>query len=158
MKKCLVLTVVLSLALTSWAFGGRVTHQGADPADHLMLVSASPDKLTQSHFRRIYWDGVKDSTDFVVPQGRALVITDVDFIFTLGNSQQNKTLSLRVNGRTVTIIPFQLDGIGYCVKSHMMNAGVIVGSGANISAITSGPGQLGNTFLRGYLVDTTVVQ
>jgi hypothetical protein len=116
--------------------------------------------LTQAHFRRINSSGLKGRTDFEVPPGKALVITDVDFLYTHGLSQDNNTLMLRVNSKPVTLIPFQLDGTGICVKSHMMNAGVIVGSGAKISAqaVAVGAGQLDRVILRGYLVDTSVVQ
>src|SRR5262245_41456674 len=59
--------------------GSRVTHMGRSPSEHVMLEEnlASPPTSCNVGVTRVFPDGSKDTSSFVVPAGKILIITDI---------------------------------------------------------------------------------
>ena len=138
------------------------SHLGIRPEDHVVLQLASSDSPTGA-WERVFPDATTEFP-FLIPEGRFLVITDVDWQFQLAANElisQNVTLRLFIapwddlsNGAYVHASTAHLDNQGYGGTSESMTAGFVVDDAATI-VWDSMPASntVSNILLRGYLVD-----
>lgn len=76
------------------------THVGQPVGDLVVLQMIQP--TTSPIFVRCNDDGTRDTAEFVVPAGRKLVVTDVDWLATWGTAASLLTLRLFVENRTTS--------------------------------------------------------
>ncbi len=79
--------VVAAVALTGVADAGnaprrqaRSTHIGIPPSDFVVLRIQDPDDLDDHYFARVSRDGTIAGTEYVVPAGRVLVVTEASHV------------------------------------------------------------------------------
>jgi hypothetical protein len=142
--------------------------QAASPRDIVTLEMYGNAKdgcaETKVDFRRSYPDGTVSADSFRVPEGKALVVTDVDWYYTSGLAGAAQVLSVVVENiadrakrrrafeSTVRLGP---DGVGG-ISEHM-TTGFVVRSSARLCAETRN-GPIGSplrlsVLLRGYLTE-----
>lgn len=76
----------------------RSTHIGQRVEDFVVLELINP--MTAPKFVRCNDDGTRDTTEFAVPAGSKLVVTDVDWVVTASFLNSYATLRLFVENRT----------------------------------------------------------
>jgi len=158
--------------------GLGVTHLGVPLADHVMLVgftSATGACGTgQKTFVRMSSDGSRESTAFVVPEGRSLVVLDVDAVlvtndlrlFDVGDSVGASLLTpSNMNTgvfmfHTTNAVLITVPGMKAVSVSSSLAAGVVFGPGqqvcmrAEVRSFGGGfspNGSISNAAVRGYL-------
>jgi hypothetical protein len=138
------------------------SHLGINPEDHVVLSLSSSDSPTGA-WERVFPDATSEFP-FLIPEGRFLIITDLDWQFQLAADEvriQNVTLRLFVapwDDLTASFCVHSstalLDDQGYGGTSEAMTAGFVVDDAATImwDAIPVA-NTVTNILLRGYLVD-----
>ncbi len=169
MKKFTFFAAVLFLSLACFADAGIVTHQFAKPEETIMLMNRWDDKEPRheiKEFLRNRWDGYQEQDNYRIPEGKALVITDVDFAVGCyvdgdcrGGDLGRAFLSIEnLNSKSstsVAYLPFRYGD--YTVEggtSISMGTGIIVHYGSKITAHTTSDREgFYYMYLRGYLVN-----
>lgn len=133
-----------------------VTHLGQAVGDHVVLNLVNP--TTAPVFVRCNDDGTRDATEFAVPAGSKLVVTDVDWLITADQLVQAATLRLFIENRatpTTRCLAFLqtgpttnvLNGSGSSAPGFGttgLQAGFVVGSSARIVADLRSPSEAVN--------------
>lgn len=168
-KGAFILHIVLLLGLVVTSKAGDVTHLGVRPGDLVTLEMTSDVKggcgEAKLDFVRLFPDGTSDLAVFRVPEGRALVVTDLDWHYFSGPPGLVVILSVRLENLAdpakrhrvfESTIRLGADGVGGA--SEHMTSGFLVSSGARlcvdmINGPIGSPMRLSKVLLRGYLAD-----
>jgi hypothetical protein len=161
---CLILTLIVWPAVAPGQFQ---THLNQTPTDHVTLrgflvtlAGKDRDPTQFYEFKRVFPDGHTDSGQFVVPEGKVLVLTDVEWNneFHAGNEEY---LTVRVHGQAGVSSRCISSDIGHIAQpgpSLNMTAGFVVepGGWVEVPLYTRDPFEgkprIGEfLFLRGYL-------
>jgi hypothetical protein len=129
------------------------THVGQAVSDHVVLNLVNP--TTSPVFVRCNDDGTRDSTEFAVPVGSKLVVTDVDWVVTANQMINFATLRLFVENRATPANrclvflqtghtpqpPSGGGGTDPGFGTTGMFSGFVVGSGARVVADVRNPNE-----------------
>ncbi len=137
------------------------SHLGIKPEDHVVLELVATEEPTGA-WQRNFPDAATQFP-FLVPEGRYLVITDVDWQFQLAEDPQPQNVTFRLfvaplddltNSYRVLNSTTMLDDMGYGGRSEAMTTGFVVAESATIvwDSIPATE-QVVHIQLRGYLVD-----
>jgi hypothetical protein len=136
------------------------THLGQEISNHVTLGAygiIQPDKSLKWTYFRIYPNGTADY--FTIPEGKVLVVTDVDWNYNTGERNQAQTLGILIkmpkekirNVIFASTVVGDANGAGGANVS--MTAGFVVSSMSSIELTLESKGFLNNIVLRGYLID-----
>ena len=132
------------------------THLGRK-ASEIVSLSGLFNANGEIFFLRTLPDGT--STQFTIPAGKVLIITDVNWQIDSGNPGTVVRLLLRIENlanpaliRNVHNSVFTLNSAGVNGVNERLGAGIVVSSAAKITAqLTAPSGALGGLYLIGYL-------
>jgi hypothetical protein len=116
------------------------THLGQQPGSLVVLNLVNP--LTTPIFIRAHDDGTTDTSEFVVPSGMKLIVTDVDWVVRSPVTESYAVLRLLVENRTTNARalvflrtePTYGGGGPPTFGTSAMVTGFVVGSGARVVA------------------------
>ncbi len=161
--------IVLLFGLVVTSRAADVTHLGVPPGDLVTLEMTSNVKggcgEAKLDFVRLFPDGTSDLAVFRVPEGRALVVTDVDWHYFSGPPGLVIILSVRLENladpekrHRVLESPIRLGADGVGGASEHMTSGFLMSSQSRlcvdvINGPIGSPMRLSKVLLRGYLVD-----
>jgi hypothetical protein len=144
----LLALMLLALPLTA----GALTHANQNPADHVTLVGVLNKDTGYYEFKRLDPDGTLHPENFVVPEGKWLIITDIIWENISTDLLISHALSLRLHGAPpeslVTGISWHAKAPGRGGPSQNMTTGVAVKGGGWVTVETSYGRSI---FLYGYL-------
>ena len=164
--RAIAVAVTFVATVSLWA--GEVT-RNVPPKDlvTLQMVAGADEGCgpARLEFRRVFPDGASASKVFRIPEGRLLVVTDVDWQYHSGAPGLVQILALVIENLAETFkrhtafestIRLGSDGVGG-ISEHM-TSGFVVSSSARICVeLRNGPIgpplRLSRVLLRGYLVD-----
>lgn len=133
---CIVAGCAL-IAAATWATAdstprrqARGTHVGAAPAD--MVVLSFSGNYTAQKFVRVHDDGTIDTTEFAVPAGQHLIVTDVDWAGYCSSSVQ-VMLRVWIENRT-TASTRNLVYTAFAIVGNITSSG-----GSQYGGVTSSP-------------------
>lgn len=132
------------------------THLGRK-ASEMVSLSGLFNASGEVFFNRTLPDGT--ATNFTIPAGKVLIITDVNWLIEAGNPGTISRLNLRVENlanpallRNVFDSVLTLNSAGMNVSNERLTAGIVVSSNAKITANLNIPtGALRSLFVIGYL-------
>jgi len=136
------------------------SHLGQPVNNHVTLGCYSSENGGSSitwTFFRIFPDGSVDN--FAIPQGKALVVTDIDWSYNTGENNQAQTFSIlmKVPKKEIRNVIFAStvlgDGNGTGGASVSMTTGFVVSRMDAIEPTLEFGGSLNDIILRGYIID-----
>ena len=153
----LVGNTATSPALVRDVNAASATHLGRK-ASEIVSLSGLFNANGEIFFMRTMPDGTV-SSQFTIPAGKVLIITDVNWQIEAGNPGTVARLSLRIENlanpiffRNVHNSVLTLNSAGINALNERLSAGIAVSSAAKITAnLTAPSGALGGLFLIGYL-------
>ena len=129
-----------------------MTHMGQRPSEHVTLeVFGGAGGLD---FHRIKGDGSIDPVrPWRVPDGKVLVVTDVDWQYNSGAPGGRQTFRIFVQGRRVFESTIMLNDSGDGGISEGMTSGFVISSspGRFSVDVSPGGGNINHIIIRGYL-------
>ena len=162
-----VKAAMFAATFSLWA--GEVTRLAVPPNDFVTLemISGAKEGCGEARldFRRLFPDGTSSPEVFRIPEGRLLLVTDVDWHYSSGAPGLVQILALIVENRTdqakrhtsfESTIRLGSDGVGG--TSEHLTTGFVISSSARIcielrNGPIGSPLRLSKVLLRGYLID-----
>ncbi len=168
---CSFVALTAVIGFNGLVFAGKATHMGVRPSDHVSLVRLGGEEGS-TRFRRSFPDGSFGGTEFVVPSGKSLVVTDVGWWATTDDESVDWVQHLLLIdslgplsvGPLFDFLPsfassaklVQLNDSPnkFATANHALTSGFIVGPNLRLRAIFTGvSSQQGLSFVNGYLID-----
>jgi hypothetical protein len=168
---CSFVALIAVIGFNGLVFAGKATHMGVRASDHVTLVRLGGGEGS-TRFRRSFPDGSFGVTEFVVPSGKSLVVTDVGWWATTDDGSVDWVQHLLLIdslgplsvGPLFDFLPsfassaklVQLNDSPnkFATANHALTSGFIVGPNLRLRAIFTGvSSQQGLSFVNGYLID-----
>lgn len=127
------------------------THTGRAPTEHVTLY-----RLGAGTLQRVSSAGIPEGSQFVVPNGKVLVVTDFSWIAAgdpVTNAGNAVTFRLLNNGQIVEVSTATVGRNGLAGQSEGMTSGIVFAAGTNVTWATTIISGLDVT-VHGYLVAT----
>jgi hypothetical protein len=161
-----IATALVALAVLMTLGSSREMHrvhaQDTAPSSltHLNVLETNVVNLvgtSTSNLREVGHDGSSATTDYTVPAGKVLVVTDITTTIEQADEKALIPLSLRIfigsnSQKTIFRMPVKTDNDGYAKSEHHFTAGLMVGPGNKLQLQGNAFIQVINASVLGYTV------
>ncbi len=176
---CSFVALIGVIGFNGLVFAGKATHMGVRASDHVTLKRLDGTAQGSTRFKRSFPDGSVGATEFVVPSGKSLVVTDVGWWATTSDGSVDWVMhvlfidaggaSIDAGGPSISFTLFDLFSFVSSAKlvqlnnaltqkiataNHALTGGFIVGPNLRLRAFFLGLSpQQGASVVHGYLID-----
>jgi len=134
---------------------GTLTLLGRPPSEFVTLVHLAP---SNAGYLEQFPDGSSAGTDYVVPEGRVLVLTDADVVFRRGPGEAGMTVNYLLHSNTPSatgtrlrlLTTLNVEGDGS--EGQHLQSGIVLSPGTTLNDNLP-VASFGVATLRGYLAD-----